>query len=613
MSQGEVMQSGVSGLAVLAAYLLGSIPFGYLVASWVKGIDIRTVGSGNLGATNVGRILGFRYFLLVLALDALKGLVPTLVFPVLVGRLTGSSPAALPVLIALAAILGHTFPVYLKFRGGKGVATSLGAVLALDPISCAVAAAVFGVLLVYTRYMSLSSLAGGLAFVAAHFARDPAPWSREHLAMSLFSIAVVVLLFVRHRTNLARIRAGTENRVNVRWPRPRGGGEPHPSGRIVIALAIGLAVMTAAALAGIWLVHNAGRSVEAVAGPWVLREIDRVTSGQQRIDRVAFAADGTRLAGICPRYNRLLVYQVDAGRKLRAVAETALEGRPVSIAALGSRFVVLERPAGDEKHLEPGWWELFDDQGRRVGLRQPAGFYPDDLATTPEGGHLVVLSSGSAEGDARKPRPALEVLDVDRQGESARLVGRITFDPADDPQRLTLSATGRFVAVFLGKCKQTEAVDLTTPESPRRMGRTKAVTTDLPYVSATESDWIMMSGASDGETIAIERPGDDAQADRRRAGSRSHRADYLISARPQESALEIVQVTPRHSLGRFPLWGPLNLGRTRPTGLAYSAGSGLLAVATRSGTVHLIEVRSRLGAEDPRLARMARSQGLLSR
>ena len=133
-------------------------------------------------------------------------------------------------LVALAAILGHTFPIYLKFRGGKGVATSVGTVLALDPISCGVAVVVFGGLLGLTRYVSLASLVGGLAFAAAHFARQSSPLSREHIAMSLFSIAVLVLLFGRHRGNLARIWAGTERKVNF------GGGkiqdERRPAGSV---------------------------------------------------------------------------------------------------------------------------------------------------------------------------------------------------------------------------------------------------------------------------------------------------------------------------------------------------------------------------------------------
>src|SRR5262249_25368137 len=150
------------------------------------------------------------------------------------GRLTGEVPVDLPVLVALAAIIGHTFPLYLRFRGGKGVATSLGVVLALDPASCAVAVLVFGVVLGVRRYMSLASLLGGVGFMAAHFMRDPAPLSREHIAMSLFSVAVVALLVVRHRSNLARIRAGTENRVNLgRTAKRDQGPERRDAGRPV--------------------------------------------------------------------------------------------------------------------------------------------------------------------------------------------------------------------------------------------------------------------------------------------------------------------------------------------------------------------------------------------
>ncbi len=224
----------LSALAVLAAYLAGSIPFGYLVTYWVKGIDIRTVGSGNLGATNVGRTLGFRYFVLVFLLDMLKGFLPTLGFPWLVSRLTGSGPADLPVLVALAAILGHTFPVYLKFRGGKGVATSLGAVLALDPISCAVSVVVFGGLLAVTRYVSLASLSGGLAFVAAHFARETSPLSREHIAMSLFSIAV----WSCFSSAIAATSPGSGRAPSAgssfRGRGRRPGGQAHSSGKVIV-------------------------------------------------------------------------------------------------------------------------------------------------------------------------------------------------------------------------------------------------------------------------------------------------------------------------------------------------------------------------------------------
>jgi acyl-phosphate glycerol 3-phosphate acyltransferase len=606
----------LSTLAILAGYLIGSIPFGYLVARAAKGIDIRTVGSGNLGATNVGRVLGPGYFWLVLALDALKGLLPTLGFPWLFHRFVGGAPVDLPVLIALAAILGHTFPVYLKFRGGKGVATSLGAVLALDPVSCAVATIVFGAVLLTTRYMSLASLLGGVGFVAAHFLRDAAPWSREHIAMSLFSIAVVALLFVRHRSNLARIRAGTENRVNLPGSRrrphdgsaPKNGPPVPPSGRILVFLSIGLVLLSIVAIAAVWLFHHANRPVVAVAGPWSLRETDRFVTGQQRVDRVAFAPDGERLAGICPRYNRLLTYQVDPDRKLRSIAVIELEGRPVSIVTLGPRFVVLQRPPGDQKHLEPGWWETFDRDGKKLGSRHLAGFYPDDLAVSPDGRLLFVLSSGRSEGDERKPMPALEVIAMGREGDLPHHVSQLTFDPAEDPERLTLSASGRFAAIFLAKSKQTAAVDLSVPEAPRLLGRIKTVTSVGPYVSRSpDEDWIMMPAAGDGDTIAIEWPGAAARSGRLDGSASARNADYLISTRQDESVLEISQTAPRHSLGRFPLLGPFNLGRTRPTGLAYSAKRGLIAVATRTGSIHLVELKSRVDVREWQASRIATS------
>ncbi len=557
-----------------------------------------------------------RYFVAVLVLDALKGLVPTLVFPWLFHRFLGATPVVLPVLIAMAAILGHTFPVYLKFRGGKGVATSLGAVLALDPVSCAVAMIVFGVVLLTTRDMSLASLLGGAGFVAAHFLRVTAPWGREHVAMSLFSIAVMVLLFVRHRTNLARIRAGTENRVKLPgWRRrsddgsiPKQGTSAPPSGRIVIFLAIGLVLISIAMIGGIWLIHNANRSVVAVVGPWSLREMDRVKTGQQRVERVAFAPDGDRLAGICPRYHRLLTYQVDRNLKLRPIAETDLEGRPVAIVTLGSRFVVLQRPAGDQKHLEPGWWEMFDLHGKKVGSRNLAGFYPDDLAASLDGRFLFVLSSGRSEGDEKKPLPALDVLALGQGTESPRLLSRLTFDPTDDPERLTLSASGRFGAIFFAKSKQTMAVDLSVPEAPHLLGRTKEVNSTAPYVSRSfDADWIMMPATGDGDTIAIEWSEIATRREMLKEILPIRNPDYMISTRQDESVLEISQTSPRRSLGRFPLLGPFNLGRTRPTGLAYSSERGLIAVATRTGSIHLIEIQSRVDVPEWRAANNAMS------
>ena len=581
----------LSVMAVLAAYLAGSIPFGYLVTHWVKGIDIRTVGSGNVGATNVGRTLGFRYFLLVFVLDMLKGFLPTLGFPWLVSRLTGEGRADLPVLVALAAILGHTFPVYLKFRGGKGVATSVGTVLALDPISCAVSVVAFGGLLAVTRYVSLASLMGGLAFMTAHFAREASPLSREQIAMSLFSIAVVILLFVRHRGNLARIWAGTERRVDFRGRGSAPDQKAHPSGKVILAVLLALVLVLTVLVGGVQLYRHATEPIQVSAGPWTLRETDRATTGQQRVDRVAFAAAGTRLAATCPRYDRVVVYGVEPEGKLAQVREIQLEGRPVALVTLDDRFVVLETPTGDQRHVEPGWWETFDTEGNRKGGRHLAGYYPDDLAVTPDRKYLLLLSSGQAEGDPKKPLPALEVVAFDLKAESSRVVGRITFDATDDPCRLSLSASGRCAAVLLTRSNQTLALDISEPESPHVIGRSKSTGSDTPYVSYSPgSDWIMMPVASQSEGIAIRSPRSGKQRDSGIADGPIHHVDYLVCTRHSDSVLELFQTEPQRSLGRLPLTGPLNLGRTRPTGLAYTRERGLLAVATRSGTIHMVEM-----------------------
>ena len=138
--------------------------------------------------------------------------------------------------------------------------------------------------------------------------------------------------------------------------------------------------------------------------------------------------DGSRLAATCPRYDRVVVYRVEPEGKLAQIREIQLEGRPVALATLGDRFVVLETPTGDQRHVEPGWWETFDTEGNRLGGRHLAGYYPDDLAVTPDGKYLLLLSSGQAEGDAKSRCRHSKSSPFDLKAESSRVVGRITFD-----------------------------------------------------------------------------------------------------------------------------------------------------------------------------------------
>jgi glycerol-3-phosphate acyltransferase PlsY len=186
---------------VLAAFLLGGFPTG-VIAARLRGVDLRKVGSGNVGATNVGRALGRRWGVLVLLVDAAKGWLPTFA----AGRL-GLDEATVAV-VGVAAVLGHVFSVFLKGRGGKGVATSFGAALAISPGAALASGALYGVIIVLLRISSVGSLAAVLAFpLAMALLGDRRP---AHFA---FALAVIVVVFVRHRENLARLARGEEHKA----------------------------------------------------------------------------------------------------------------------------------------------------------------------------------------------------------------------------------------------------------------------------------------------------------------------------------------------------------------------------------------------------------------
>jgi glycerol-3-phosphate acyltransferase PlsY len=200
------------------AYLYGSVPFGFLAAKCLRGVDIRKMGSGNIGATNAARALGFRFFPVIFLLDVSKGLLPTLAAVRLVAGQGPYAPHPLAVTTGVAAILGHVFPLYLGFRGGKAVATSAGFFLAVAPLAAGVAAAVWGLVFALGRYVSLASIAAALALpVCVYFTHpDPLGSGRFLTGMSVLGCAFVIYL---HRANIGRLLAGKENRIGR--PKPK--------------------------------------------------------------------------------------------------------------------------------------------------------------------------------------------------------------------------------------------------------------------------------------------------------------------------------------------------------------------------------------------------------
>lgn len=206
-------------VSALLGYFLGSIPFGLLVGK-MRGIDIRQHGSGNIGATNVSRTLGKKWGIFVFALDALKGFVAVRVaerwIAPIYGGLGESGEASslivqLGITAAVACIIGHNFPIWLKFKGGKGVATSAGVVFGVVPIAALTALVSWVIVFYSTRYVSLASMVAGVVIPLTVLVLE---WqARQPLdGRFWFAVVVAVLALWRHRPNIQRLLAGTENR-----------------------------------------------------------------------------------------------------------------------------------------------------------------------------------------------------------------------------------------------------------------------------------------------------------------------------------------------------------------------------------------------------------------
>ncbi|HHE37053.1 MAG TPA: glycerol-3-phosphate 1-O-acyltransferase [Candidatus Cloacimonetes bacterium] len=198
-------------ISIISAYLLGSIPTSYLMGKMLKGIDIRKFGSGNVGATNALRVLGTKIGIITLVIDILKGF-----FAVLIGKiLIPEFSDLILIIIGIAAIIGHIFTIFLKFKGGKGVATSAGVFIALTPIPLVIALFVFIITVWISKYVSLGSILASLTLFMVELIIN--------LNNSFIEIEKLVMVFViasfiiiKHKSNLQRLLSGTENKISFK-------------------------------------------------------------------------------------------------------------------------------------------------------------------------------------------------------------------------------------------------------------------------------------------------------------------------------------------------------------------------------------------------------------
>jgi glycerol-3-phosphate acyltransferase PlsY len=226
------MTALVVALIVIVAYFLGSIPFG-LIISRRYGVDIRSKGSGNIGATNVWRVLGKKAGMTTFLLDVAKGWLAVVIgswigvrFAPGLAHAPADTAAYAGIAAALGCIMGHSFPIWLGFKGGKGVATSLGVIVGMMPLISLIVFAIWGIVFKISRYVSLASIVAAVALPLVTLAGLFLGWIHGW-ALFYFALAAALLVIRRHRDNIKRLMAGTENRFGAPKPPPvTTGDEP---------------------------------------------------------------------------------------------------------------------------------------------------------------------------------------------------------------------------------------------------------------------------------------------------------------------------------------------------------------------------------------------------
>ena len=194
-------------LWVLGAYLVGGIPFGFLIGM-ARGVDVRTVGSRNIGATNVFRTVGKKWGLVAFACDVLKGLVPTLL-----AKRFAADPAWLPLAVGVACVVGHMLTPYMKFKGGKGVATAFGMLIGLVPALVGVAFALFALVFACSNYISLGSISAAAFLMVAVWFPILGTEGRTNLPQCILVSAIAAFVIFKHRANIGRLLSGTESKI----------------------------------------------------------------------------------------------------------------------------------------------------------------------------------------------------------------------------------------------------------------------------------------------------------------------------------------------------------------------------------------------------------------
>jgi glycerol-3-phosphate acyltransferase PlsY len=589
---------------LIFAYLIGSIPFGYLLVKSLKGQDLRQIGSGNIGATNVRRVMGWTGFFTVLVLDALKGYGPVVGFPLLAQSVAGWPPSPwFPPALAVMTILGHNFPLYLKFRGGKGVATSLGAVFGLAPLGIGLAVIGFLASLGLTGWVSLSSLVGGAIFLVYWFISVDNPFFSTDSFSTIVFLLLYVMMILRHRANLKRILQGTEPKIWNRESKSFGSNQPTRTGRVASGVIPILAIPALALVIGTG--HHWSRPTGFENDILSIQATERIPARWQRATHLAWWQNSSRLAVSHPRFNRIAIHEWNEQNRSFFSREIELEGRPEAIAtdptdAIPS-LLILQSAGFEGVHLKPGWIQAFDTNLNPLGDRFEVGDYPKDLVILPRLCAAAVLTAGRAEGDPNRDPPRISLIELDERGCPARVRSYVELNnPLDQPQSLAVrqDETATYLAVACFRSRRVIGFDIHDATSPRELG---AIT--LPFepgglsfsghrlvVAAHYEGRLALVDAWSCPPQIVELPPSPLQGQVVCLGS-----NHCLIAQPHDSSLILVDFRKMATHETVAVRGFANLTGTRPHFMAFDPNTGRLAVANYSGgSVHLFSTKIKL-------------------
>jgi glycerol-3-phosphate acyltransferase PlsY len=336
--------------------------------------------------------------------------------------------------------------------------------------------------------------------------------------------------------------------------------------------------------AAAYVSKSQNNSVQTLTGAWQVRT--RMQTQHQRAESVAFLSDGRRLAVACPRYDRVVLYEVDEGHELKLALDLKTRGKPVALRTLGNQLFVLQRPSGDARHLEPAFWQRYSEAGIPIGDPWPLGFDPDDFVLLASGTRAVVLLSGNCEGETNRPGPSILVVDI-TEPEQPRIVTTLPLDlENDDPRRLLVSQNGSHLAV-LTHAGTLMGIDISDIDAPSITGEISLADRKRISVSRCEGDAMLVPDRWGTSVIAVcseGHPGSRSCGD----DGNSPCIETLVALRPDASEVLFTNAANGQSLGVLELKGPGRIGSVRGMSIAYDSNRNLLAVTDRSGGVHLV-------------------------